>query len=81
MQEEEKISILSKASCGYYYGYQDPVNPPDLDDSFLEFVEKNLWMKTTGNLDAKFNEFFQQFGTHFIIDIGNYLSAGRIHIM
>ena len=76
MQEEEKISILSKASCGYYYGYQDPVNPPDLDDSFLEFVEKNLWMKTTGNLDAKFNEFFQQFGTHFIIDIGNYLSAG-----
>ena len=72
MQEEEKISIVSKASCGYYFGYQDPVSPPELDESFLTFVEKNLWKDEEGFQDVKFLEFFSQFGTHFIEDIGAF---------
>ena len=71
MQEEEKISIVSKASCGYYFGYQDPVSPPELDESFLTFVEKNLWGEG-GFQDVKFLEFFSQFGTHYIEDIGAF---------
>ena len=72
MQEEEKISIVSKASCGYYFGYQDPVNPPDLDESFLTFVEKNLWKGREEFEDDRFLEFFSHFGTHFIVEIGTF---------
>ena len=70
MQEEEKISIVSKASCGYYFGYQDPVSPPELDESFLAFVEENLWKGKEEYEDEKFLDFFGHFGTHFIVEIG-----------
>ena len=70
MQEEEKISIISKASCGYYSGYQDQVNPPDLDESFLAFVQENLWKGKEDREDDQFLDFFSHFGTHFIVEIG-----------
>ena len=73
MQEEEKISIISKASCGYYSGYQDQVNPPDLDESFLAFVQENLWKGKEDREDDQFLDFFSHFGTHFIVEIGKLL--------
>ena len=73
MQEEEKISIISKATCRNYFGYQDPVSPPELDESFLTFVEKHLWKGAAEEFqDVKYLEFFNHFGTHFIEDIGDF---------
>ena len=80
MQEEEKISIVSKASCGYYFGYQDPVSPPDLDESFLAFVEQKLWKGTEEFQDVRFLEFFSHFGTHFIVDIGAFSCHTKVSV-